>query len=335
MAKRPETKDETQKKASIYLDADFILERNKEIVPTTPAVDSILCGGVPEGLLMLITGPEKLGKTSLALTIIRNAQRMGKIGIIVDAEHRLRKKILTGIEGLDISPEKLKIIRSTEGNILSAEQLLERAEQSLQDFPRSVLLIDSFSALCPAVEQAASYDDSVQMAARAKLEAKFFRKIAPIVSINGNIVIGIAHVASNIGTPGTSENIGKKAQYGLDIKVKCKKPFLKNDKVEPEWYSGDTQIGHRIIWECPTNAIGAGGGSSVGYLRYGHGLDDVAEIIDAACELGIIKEGGAGWKELPNGKKIQGWENMYDFLSQEENKEVLNEIEKSYRELIQ
>jgi hypothetical protein len=55
----------------------------------------------------------------------------------------------------------------------------------------------------------------------------------------------------------------------------------------------------------------------------------------AACELGIIKEGGAGWKELPNGKKIQGWENMYDFLSQEENKEVLNEIEKSYRELIQ
>lgn len=334
MAKKTEVKDETQKKASIYLDADFILERNTQIIPTTPAVDSILCGGVPEGLVMLITGPEKLGKTSLALTIIRNAQRMGKVGIIVDAEHRLRKKILTGIEGLDISTEKLKIIRSTEGNILSAEQLLERAEQSLQDFPRSVLLIDSFSALCPAVEQAASYDDSVQMAARAKLEAKFFRKIAPIVSINGNIVIGIAHIASNIGSPGTNENIGKKAQYGLDIKVKCKKPFKAKDGVEFEWYSRDTQIGHRIIWECPTNAIGAGGESCVGYLRYGHGLDDIAEIIDAASELGIIKNSGP-WYELPNNKKIQGWENMYDFLIQEENKEILAQIKKSYRELIQ
>lgn len=334
MAKR-QSQNEAEEKASIYLDADFILERNKEIIPTTPAVDSILCGGVPEGLLMLITGPEKLGKTSLALTIIRNAQRMGKIGVIVDAEHRLRKKILTGIEGLDISQEKLKIIRSTKGNILSAEQLLERAEQSLHDFPGSVLLIDSFSALCPAVEQSAGYDDSVQMAARAKLEAKFFRKVMPIVSINGNVVIGIAHVAANIGTPGTSENIGKKAQYNLDVKIKCKKPYVKNDKIEFEWYAGDTQIGHRIIWECPTNALGAGGESAVGYLRYGHGLDDTAELISIGCELGIIKESGAGWKELPNGTKIQGWDNLYLYLTNEENEKLLEEIKKSVKELIQ
>lgn len=334
MAKKTETKDETQKKASIYLDADFILESNTKIVSVSPAIDGILCGGIAEGVLMVISGPEKLGKTTLALTAIANAQKMGKMAIIADVEHRLRKKILTGIHGLDLSPDKLKIIRSTKGNILNAEKFLTLIEQSLHEYPESIVLIDSFSALSSSVEQTEGYEDK-QMGGTGALQAKFCRRVAPIIAINGNIVIGIAHIASNIGTVGTSENIGRKNKYQLDIKVTCKKPFKANDKVDPDWYSGDTKIGHRIIWECPTNAIGTGGGTAVGYLRYGYGLDETAEIIDAACDLGIIKEGGAGWKELPNGKKIQGWENMYDFLTQEENKDVLEEINKSYRELIQ
>ena len=329
MAKR-QPKDETQEKASIYLDADFILERNKQIVPVSPAVDPILCGGIPEGVLMVISGPEKLGKTTLALTAIANAQKMGKVAVIADVEHRLRKKILTGIHGLDLSPEKLKIIRSQPGDILTAEEILTRVEQSLHDYPGSIVLIDSFSALSSSVESTSGYEDK-QMGGTGALQAKFCRRVGPIIAVNGNIVMGISHVAPNIGMPGTTENIGKKIKYQYDIKVSCKKPYKANDKVEYEWYLGDELVGHRIIWDCPTNAIGAGGNSSVGYLRYGYGLDELAETIDRAIEMGIINVGGGGWHSIGD-VKIQGSDKFYIYLH--DNPEIVQNIITSLKEMI-
>lgn len=326
MAKKP--KDETQEKASIYLDADFILERNKQIVPVSPAIDPILCGGIPEGVLMIISGPEKLGKTTLALTAIANAQKMGKTAIIADIEHRLRPKILTGIHGLDLSADKLKIIRSTKGNILNAEKFLTLIEQSLHDHPESIVLIDSFSALSSSVEQTEGYEDK-QMGGTGALQAKFCRRVAPIIAINGNIVIGIAHIAPNIGTVGTSENLGRKNKYQLDIKVTCRKPFVTKDKVESEWYIGNELVGHRIIWDCPTNAIGAGGQSSVGYLRYGYGLDEVAETFDQSAEMGLIEVSGS-WYKI-NGQSIQGWDKTYLYL--QENPDIVKELTKSLKEM--
>lgn len=328
MAKQ-QPKDETQEKASIYLDANFILERNKQIVPVSPAVDPILCGGIPEGVLMLISGPEKLGKTTLALTAIANAQKMGKIGVIADVEHRLRDKILHGIHDLDLSPEKLKIIRSQPGDILSAEQILERTEQSLHDFPGSIVFVDSFSGLASSVEQTSGYSDK-QMGGTGALQAKFCRRIAPIIAVNGNIVMGTAHIAANIGMPGTTENVGRKTKYQMDIKIQCKKPYKTVDKVEPEWYIGDKLVGHRIIWECPTNAIGSGGGRSIGYLRYGYGLDELAEIIEQSVEMGLIDEGGAGWHTIGE-KKIQGRDKVYLYL--QENPDLVKDLTKSLKEM--
>jgi len=325
MAKKPKEEKVVEEKPSIYLDASFILDRNTGIVSAGPAVDSILCGGVPEATVMLITGPEKLGKTTLGLTIIRNAQKMGKVGIIADVEHRVRKKNLDGVEGLDQSSDKLKFIRSKEGDILSGEEFLTRCEQTLHDFPGCVLLIDSLSALCSNTEQTSGYGDK-QMGGTGALQAKFCRRIPSIVAINGGIVIGIAHIASNIGMPGTTENVGRKVQYQHDIKIKCKKPFkTKTDPTEFEWNSGDNRIGHRLLWECPTNALGNSGGTSVGYLRYGHGLDDTAEILDLSVELGLVEKGGS-WFTI-EGEKIQGWDSAYMYLR--ETPDVFEKLKKS------
>ena len=322
-----EEKEEKGKKEkkSIYLTADYILDRPKKIVSASVLLDPILNGGVPESTLMLISGNEKIGKTSLALKIIANAQRMGKVGIIADVEHRLKVMNLKGIKGLDVSPDKLKIIRSQEGDILSGEEILTRAEQCLHDFPGCVLLVDSFSSLSPAAEQAKAYGDGL-MAARAKLEAEFCRKIAPIIAVNNNIIIGIAHIASNIGGYGNVEKVGKVAKYQLDIRLRCKMA-----EKTPDWLSDGVLVGHKIHWTAMTTALGKRGGEATTHLRYGIGIDDVADIIALAAELGVIEKGGS-WYTLHDGQKAQGFDAIYNIINQDE--KLFKEIEKRVKELV-
>ncbi len=331
MAKQPKSEKEPKEIPSIYLDADFILERNKQIVSAGPAVDMILRGGVPEGVIMLISGPPKLGKTTLGLNVMVKAQQMGKMCFIVDVEHRTREKNLKGIAGLDLSPQKLKFITSKKGDILNGEEFLTRTEQTLHEYPGCVVMIDSLSMLSSSVEQTSGYGDK-QMGGTGALQAKFARKICPIVAVNGGIIIGIVHTAARIGMPGRVENVGEKMQYQHDIKLQCKKPFkTKTEPTEFEWYIGDQRIGHRIVWECTTNALGASWGTCVGYLRYGHGLDEVAETFELAIEMGLIEKGGS-WYTIGE-EKIQGWDEAYTYLFG--NPEIVNNLKNQIKGMLQ
>ncbi len=323
MAKSKEEKE--SKKESIYLSADYITEREPIIVPTTPTLDLALGGGIEEGTTTIISSEPKIGKSTLGLQIIANGQKLGKVGVYVPVEERPLFKNLTGIKGLDLSPEMFKIIGSSEGDILSAESYLERAERALIEFPGCVMVFDSFSALCSSNELTNTYMDQT-MGGSSKLQAKFCRRTAGIINVNRCILIGIVHKQANFsGYGGPTDNMGKKLQYKMDIRLQAKKlqPF--------EWKSGDDIVGQRVQIDVDESSLGPPGKTANLWLRYGQGFSQEAEIIDLATELGLILKGGA-WYTLPGDKKFQGWDNVYNYLI--ENTDAYNDIAKQVREML-
>ena len=118
-------KDILKEYGDVLHDPSSIIDRPLEIISIGPKLDIALGGGVPEGSLFIMTGPEKVGKTVTALTFCANAQKNHDRKVYyANIEGRLRKRDLNGISGLGLKPEEMQIISSTEGNILSAEKYL-------------------------------------------------------------------------------------------------------------------------------------------------------------------------------------------------------------------
>ncbi len=318
-----EEKTEKKKKKAdqYYLTADYILDRNKVVIPVSPAIDSILSNkGVPEGSLVILSGASGLGKTTYALRIGGNAQKLGKQLIYVNVESRLRSSTFEGVEGLDLSPDKLKIISSTPGKILSAEEFLMNTERAMLEFENSIIIIDSLSALVSADGLTKNIGEGFNLASR-KVEGEFISRTAAIRSINGSIIIVIAHVNIGIGTyAGTTEKMAKSTGYSADIKLRMTKaqPF--------EILAGDKLVGHRLKFEVLKNSLGPPGGEAIGYLRYGTGPDDISELIEIAESLGVIIKGGS-WYNIGD-EKLQGFENVRSYLQNNNDKylEILNKV---------
>ena len=322
-----EEKPKKKKKSDIYLSADYILDRPDVYVPTFPSLDVALGGGIPEGVICIFVSAPKLGKTTLGLQILANAQAMGKVAGFLNVEARLKKINLQGVKGLDLSPEKFKLISSVEGDILSAETALSRAEQFLHDFPGGVLLIDSFSSLVSGADLTNEYTDQT-MGGSSRLQAKFVKRNASTVDVNRSIVIGIVHFAPNFSPyGGPTENVTQKMQYGHDIK-------LKGTKDQPfEWLDdGGNLIGQRVKWEVLTSALATRGETCTGWLKFGEGYSREMSIIEVASDLGVIDKAGAGWFTLPNGQKMQGIDNIYYTLK--EQPELYKEIEDKVKAIL-
>ena len=322
-----EDKPKKKKKSDIYLSADYILDRPDVYVPTFPALDMALGGGIPQGTICIVVSQPKLGKTTLGLQVIANAQSLGKVGCILNVESRLKKINLRGVKGLDLSPEKLKIIASQEGDILSAETALARGEQFLHDYPGGILLIDSFSSLVSGADLTNEYTDQT-MGGSSRLQAKFIKRNASVVDVNRSIVIGIVHYAPNFSPyGGPTENVTMKMQYGHDIK-------LKGSKDQPfDWLDDNNNlIGQRVKWEVLTSALATRGESCTGWLKYNEGYSNEMSIIEVASDLAIIDKVGAGWFTLPNGERVQGIGNLYNMLA--EQPQIYKEIETKVREMM-
>jgi recombination protein RecA len=298
---------------SEYLDASFILDNPKKIISVSPALDIVLSGGIPESTVAIFKADPKIGKTTLALKVAAKGQKQfGKKVIYINVENRLSKKNLEGVKGLDISPEMFKIISSEKGNILSAEQILEKTEKALIDFPESIFIFDSFSSLSGAAEKTNKYGEGYGNLDVRKMEGTFARRTSPIVMVNNSIILGIAHVSPNISMPGKSTSIGKKTVYAMDLELSLKKVYPQGD-----WTAGDRLVGQKIQIDCLTSALGPPGQSCVCWLKYGEGYSDEAELAQLAIDLSLIEKKGAGWMEIEKfGLKAQGMDNMVTLLEQ-------------------
>lgn len=255
--------------------------------------------------------------TTTSLDFAATAQRKEYQGTLksprevyyLNIEGRLKKRDLEGIPGLQL--DRFHIIGSQEGKILHAEEYLQIAEKIINEIPGSVLIIDSYSALCTEAE-ITSEMDKMQRADGAKLLAKFCRKVANVIPVNKNIVIGITHLMGNPTGYGAEfkEKSGQAIAYQTDIKLRAK-------SFKPWTLSADsTQIGQEIDWQVVCSALGPPGGNITSYIRYGQGVDKYMEAITLAADMGIIHKGGAWYTltALPDKPKFQGTEKVRQYL---------------------
>ena len=302
---------------NIILTGNSVVDKKNVIIPVSPALDIILNGGIPEGSFVILTGMPKVGKTSLSLDFAATAQKPEYQGGLknprevyyLNIEGRLKKRDLEGIPGLDLS--RFNVIGSQEGKILHAEEYLQIAEKIINEVPGSVIIIDSYSALCTEAE-ITSEMNKMQRADGAKLLKKFCRKVSNVIPVNKNIVIGITHLIGNPTGYGAEykEGGGTGIAYQVDIKLRAKSS-------KPWTLSADsTQIGQEVEWQVICSSLGAPGGVITSYLRYGQGIDKYMEAITLASDIGIIHKGGAWYTltALPDKPKFQGTEKVRNFL---------------------
>jgi recombination protein RecA len=301
----------------IILSGNSIVDKESVIIPVSPSLDLVLNGGIPEGSFVIFTGQPKCGKTTTSLDFAATAQKAEYQGELkkprkvyyLNIEGRLKKRDLEGIPGLDL--ENFDVIGSQQGKILHAEEYLQIAERIINEEPGSVIIIDSYSALCTEAEITSGMD-KMQRADGAKLLAKFCRKVANVIPVNKNIVIGITHLMGNpgYGTVEWKEKSGQAIAYQTDIKIKAK--FFK------KWNLSDDspQIGQEVEWEVLCSALGPPGGTIKSYIRYGQGIDKQTELLSLSVDMGLIAKGGAWYtiSTVEDKPKFQGMEKTRQYL---------------------
>ena len=302
----------------IVLSANSVLDTKVINIPISPSLDIILNGGVPEGSFVIFTGQPKCGKTTTSLYLAGNAQQPeygygsfkdGREVYYLNIEGRLKKRDLEGIP--HINKDKFHIIGSQQGKILHAEEYLQIAEKIINQVPGSVVIIDSYSALCTEAEITSDMG-KMQRADGAKLLAKFCRKVANVIPVNKNIVIGITHLMGNPTGYGAEfkEKSGQAIAYQTDIKLRAKRfsPWLLGKE--------NNQIGQEVEWQVVCSALGPPGATTTSYIRYGEGIDKYMELFNLAVDIGIISKGGAWYTftSVDETPKFQGSEKARDFI---------------------
>ena len=319
------SKDIIKEYGDVLHDPSSITDEILEIIPVSPKIDIALGGGVPEGSLFILTGPEKIGKTVTALTFCANAQQLKRIVYYGNIEGRLRKRDIEGIKDLQTDPELLKIIGSTQGNILSAEKYLSIFDQIIHTQPETICVVDSFSALSSDAELKGDLTDQQVMTVQ-KVLSKFCRRISNVLPINKVTVVGITHLMANVAFgkgKAKVEKSGTALKYQVDVKLHA-------SHISPI-VQGDTQIGQTIHWQVVTSAIGPPGQKVDSHIKYGRGIWKEMELADLLIDFGIIKKSGA-WITLPNEEKIQGQNNLAKYL--EDNPDQYKEFEKTVFSMI-
>jgi recombination protein RecA len=290
-----------------------VIDSELLVVPISPALDLVLGGGIPEGSFVTFTGHPKCGKTTTSLHFAAKCQRPENSGelcpdgrevFFFNIEGRLKKRDLEAISGLDL--DRFHVIGS-----------------------ESVVILDSYSALCTEAEITSSMN-KMQRADGAKLLAKFCRKIANVVPVNKNIVIGITHLMGNPTGYGAEfkEKSGQAVAYQVDVKLRAK-------RFSP-WEISGTQIGQTVEWQVVTSALGPPGGKITSYLRYGQGLDECTELVILGSDLGLITKAGAWYKfdfvESDDKPKFQGAENCR--IELQKNEELKKRLISSMHEML-
>lgn len=313
------TKDIVKEYGDVLHDPSYITDTELCVIPVSPKIDIALGGGVPEGSLFIMTGPEKVGKTVTALTFCANAQVMNRKVYYGNIEGRLRKRDLEGIVDLDMNSDSLEIIGSTQGNILCAEQYLGIFDNLIHTQPDCICVVDSFSALSSESELTGDLTDTQVMSVQ-KVLAKFCRRISNVLPINKVTVVGITHLMANVSSFGRGkkkvEKSGSALKYQVDVKLHAThaQPIMQ----------GDTQIGQTVNWQVITSAIGAPGQKVASHIKYGRGIWKEMELADLLVDFGLVEKSGA-WFKLPNDEKMQGKNNLAKYL--EDNPEEYTKFE--------
>lgn len=261
-----------------------------QTIGVSPSLDMALGGGLREGSVVVMTGDPKSGKTTTALYFAAKCQKLGKRVIYVNTEGRLSKQNFDGIKGLD--SDKILIVESTDERVLSAEDFLNIIEYYINNDPGCLIICDSLSNMVPQVELDGEVRTGVRNAL-PRLLSMFFKRISGSLMKNKTILIAITHNIANSGgspyAPQKMADCGNMLQYqaGTNMVITHVGRWQVPKDTGPH-------VGQIANWKIKTsNAGGTPNSTAASWIRYGIGLDEVQEVVQAACEFRLIKTAGA------------------------------------------
>ncbi|ADD02432.1 recA protein [Thermoanaerobacter mathranii subsp. mathranii str. A3] len=290
---------------------------NVEVIPTgSLELDIALgVGGVPRGRIIEIFGPESSGKTTLALHMIAEAQKMGGTGAFIDAEHALDPVYA---KNLGVNIEDLLVAQPDTG-----EQALEIAEALVRSGAVDIIVIDSVAALVPKAEIDGEMGDS-HVGLQARLMSQALRKLAGVTSKSKTIVVFINQLREKVGimfgNPETTPG-GRALKFYATIRLDVR-------KVDPI-KQGNEIVGNRTRVKVVKNKVAPPFKQAEFDIMYGEGISREGSILDIGTSIDIIEKSGA-WYSYGDIRLGQGRENAKQFLK--ENKEIADEIERKIRE---
>jgi len=267
-------------------------------------------GGVPRGRVIEIFGPESSGKTTLALHIVAEAQKLGGIAAFVDAEHALD---IGYARKLGVRTDDLLVSQPDTG-----EQALEIAEMLVRSGAIDVLVVDSVAALVPKAEIEGDMGDS-HMGLQARLMSQALRKLTGIISKSNCCVIFINQIRMKIGVmfgnPETTTG-GNALKFYASVRLDIRKiATLKQ---------GNDVIGSRTKVKVVKNKVAPPFREVEFDILYGEGISRVGDILDLAVDRSIVDKSGA-WFSYGSERIGQGRENSRIFLK--DHPDILAEIE--------
>jgi len=274
-------------------------------------------GGVPRGRVIEIFGPESSGKTTLALHIIAEAQRLGGAAAFVDAEHALDPRYA---EALGVSIDDLLISQPDTG-----EQALDITEILVRSGAVDVVVIDSVAALVPRAEIEGEMGEPT-MGLQARLMSQALRKLTAAISKSKTCVVFINQLREKIGVmfgnPETTTG-GRALKFYASVRLDIRKIASIKE--------GETVIGSRVRVKVVKNKIAPPFRESEFDIIFGEGISRTSSLLDLGVTHKVIEKSGA-WYSYGGDRIGQGRENAKRFLH--ENPAILNEIEKKLRALL-
>ena len=288
-----------------------------DVIPTGAlSLDIALgIGGVPRGRIIEVFGPESSGKTTVALHMIAEAQKMGGEAAFIDAEHALDPVYAKNL-GVDI--DNLIVAQPDTG-----EQALEIAEALVRSGAIDIIVVDSVAALVPKAEIDVDMGDS-QVGLQARLMSQALRKLAGVLNKSNTVAIFINQLREKVGimfgnpevTPG-----GRALKFYSSVRLDVRR--IETLKVNNE------MVGNRTKVKVVKNKVAPPFREAEFDIVYGKGISKEGNVLDIGVNLGIVEKAGA-WFSY-NGTRIgQGRENVKQYLV--EHPDVCAEIEKKIRE---
>lgn len=274
-------------------------------------------GGIPRGRITEIYGPESSGKTTLALHIIAEAQKLGGRAAFIDAEHALDPEYASKL-GVDIN--ELLVSQPDTG-----EQALEICEMLVRSGALDVVVVDSVAALVPKAEIQGEMGDS-HVGLHARLMSQALRKLAGAINKSNTCAIFINQLREKVGVMFGNPEVttgGRALKFYATMRIDVRR--VEGIK------QGDQFIGNRTRVKIVKNKVAPPFKQAEFDIMYGHGISREGDALDCAVEHKIVDKAGA-WYSYEGNRIGQGRENVKRYLA--ENPEILNRIEAQIREKI-
>ena len=274
-------------------------------------------GGIPRGRIIEIYGPESSGKTTIALHIIAEAQKLGGTAAFIDAEHALDPVYA---ENLGVDVDELYVSQPDTG-----EDALEICETLVRSGAMDVVVIDSVAALVPKAEIEGDMGDS-HVGLQARLMSQALRKMTGIISKSNTILVFINQLREKVGVmfgnPETTTG-GRALKFYASIRLDVRRvDSIKN---------GNEVVGNRTRIKVVKNKVAPPFKTAEFDIIYSEGISKESSVLDLAIANKIISKSGA-WYYYGDMRMAQGRDNARLFLK--DNSELCDEIEAKIRKVI-